>query len=110
MTERKKRLAKNEALFRQVNERIREVGETFAVGEPSPIDFVCECVDEACHEPIRLSLERYERIRAEPTHFVVLKGHETLELERVVRAENGFVVVEKLADEAEIARETDPRG
>ena len=42
---RKDRLARNEALFREVNERVREVGERAGL---DMIDFICECGDADC--------------------------------------------------------------
>jgi predicted NBD/HSP70 family sugar kinase len=108
VTERERRLAKNEALFRGVNEKVTEVkGE---VGDPdAPIEIVCECGREGCLEQVVVTLAEYERVRAAPTHFVVRHGHELAEVERVVERTDRFVVIEKEEGEAAIARETDPR-
>jgi hypothetical protein len=103
------RAARNEALFRQVNERVREVSEAFAVLDPSPVDFICECALPDCAEPVALQLHEYEAVRSVPTHFVVLPAHVLPEIERVVADHGSYVVVEKLAGEQEIARATDPR-
>jgi hypothetical protein len=59
-------------LFRAVNDRIREL-ERFWAGEH---DFVCECSDESCVEVIRMTSEEYEALRAKPTQFAMLPGHE----------------------------------
>jgi hypothetical protein len=105
---RQQRVAKNERLFRQVNERIEEVNEALGKGEPA--DFLCECGDESCTAPVSLTLEEYERVRAEPTHFVIAHGHEAPDVERVVEKTDRYAVVEKFSGEAErIAVETDPR-
>lgn len=103
------RVARNEALFRQVNERVRDVSQAFATLDPSPIDFVCECGTPDCAEPIRLTLEEYEAVRAEPTHFFVVPSHVIPGVERVIAPHDRYVVVEKLPGADEIARETDPR-
>lgn len=103
------RIAQNEALFRQVNERVRDVSEAFATLDPTAVDFVCECGDQDCTEPISLRLHEYEAVRAEPTHFLVLRRHVLPEVERVVEDRGSYVVVEKLPDEEDIARYTDPR-
>jgi hypothetical protein len=103
------RVARNEALFRQVNERVRDVSQPFAALDPSPIDFVCECGNEDCTTPIPLTLGEYESVRANPTHFILVAGHVTPEVERVVADHGSYVVVEKLPDEQKIARYTDPR-
>jgi hypothetical protein len=102
------RIAANEALFRQVNERVRDVSEGFAALDPSPIDFVCECGNRDCTEPISLTLPEYEAVRADSARFAVVPDHVIREVERVVARHGSYVVVEKFPREAEIARETDP--
>lgn len=103
------RLARNEALFRQVNERVREVSQAFATLDPTPVDFVCECGRQDCTEPIALRLHEYEAVRTEPTHFFVLPNHVIPEVEVVASEHGSYVVVEKLPGETEIAEQTDPR-
>jgi hypothetical protein len=101
-------VARNEALFRQVNERIEEVNQK--VGDDSFSDFLCECGDDDCTAPVSLTLAEYERIRSDPTHFVIANGHEKVDLEQVIDKNERYSVVEKFAGEAErIAVETDPR-
>jgi hypothetical protein len=103
------RVALNEALFRQVNERVRDVSQAFATLDPTPVEFVCECGLQECTEPISLRLHEYEAVRAVPTHFFVLPAHVIPEVERVVVDHGSYVVVDKLPGEQEIARETDAR-
>jgi hypothetical protein len=101
---RAERIGKNEGLFREVNERIGEIS------QGTPAEFICECGDKDCRSPVRLSTAEYERVRAEPTRFLVRPGHEMPEVERVVERHEQFFVVEK--DEggpAALAVETDPR-
>jgi hypothetical protein len=105
----KERAARNEALFRQVNERVKEVSDAFAAFDQSPIDFVCECGLGDCVEPIPLTASEYEQVRDAPTQFFLLPGHVLPDVEVVVREADGYVVVEKLPSEEEIAVETDPR-
>jgi hypothetical protein len=101
-------MAKNEALFRQVNERIEEVNENLGAGSYS--DFLCECGDDDCTAPVSMTIAEYEEVRSEPTHFAIANGHEVVDVERVVEKNDRFSVVEKLAGEAgRIAVETDPR-
>jgi hypothetical protein len=110
MGERERRLARNETLYRDVNERVSEVAEQFEAEPDMPIGFICECGAADCTEPIALTLADYEAIRAEPTRFAVVPGHELPEVERVVGRHPAYFVVEKSEEEAqEIARETDPR-
>lgn len=104
--DREQRRAENEAAFRAINEQIAQLGVRF---ETDPLDLVCECSDADCTVRIRVSGSDYERIRAEPTHFVVVPGHETAGIERIVTRTDGFCVVEKGGEAAEIASATDPR-
>jgi hypothetical protein len=105
---RQQRVARNEALFRQVNERIRQVNEPLDPDERT--DFLCECGDDDCTAPVSLTLAEYEEIRSTPTHFVVAHGHGTIDVERVVEKNERYSVVEKFRGEAErVALETDPR-
>jgi hypothetical protein len=105
MSEREERLGKNEAVFREVNERIREV--TII---PAETQFLCECADPSCTAPVSMTLSAYEGVRANPRHFLVVPGHELLEVEDVVEEHEAFTVVRKKAgDAAEIAIATDPR-
>ena len=111
MGEREDRMARNEALFRSVNERMNDLAVELSL--PGAVDasqYFCECGDQACVEKIALPLAEYEAIRAHPTRFLVSRGHDCPEIERVVARQNGYLVVEKLPGEAMIAMETDPRG
>jgi hypothetical protein len=103
------RVARNEALFRQVNERVREVSQAFATFDPTPVDFVCECGNQDCTEPITLTLAEYEAVRAVPTRFFVLASHVIPQVERVVSEHGTYVIVEKLVGEQELAEEMSPR-
>jgi hypothetical protein len=105
------RVGKNEALFREVNERIAEVsGRVVAFDGETTLEFVCECSEERCNEAVELTLAEYESVRAEPTHFFVAPGHVWQpETERAVRESDTYAVVEKTGDAAEVASDDDPR-
>ena len=101
-------MAKNEALFRQVNERIEEVNSKLASDGLS--DFLCECGDDDCTTPISLTLAEYEEVRSVPNYFAIAPGHESIDVEDIIRSGDRYAVVEKHAGEAaRIAVETDPR-
>ena len=100
------RAARNEAVFRRVNERLEEVSETLHVDEAG---FVCECASIDCAERIELALDEYEALRAVPTHFAIKPDHLLPENERVVERHGDYVVVEKVGHAGERARELDPR-
>ena len=109
MEERETRIGKNEAVFREVNERLKEIGESFSlVAERA--DFICECGNATCAEPIQMPLDEYERVRANPTWFAIRPGHEIPDVEFVVERHDRYDVVEKHAgDPAALARKEDPR-
>jgi hypothetical protein len=96
-------IGRNEALFREVNERIREI----TAGQGVPLDervlFQCECGRLECHEQVQLSLGEYEAVRAEPKRFVILPGHEIEAVETVVSRNERFLVVEKHGEAADAA-------
>jgi hypothetical protein len=98
------RLAKNEILFRAINERLDEM----SVPWSKTTDYLCECSDLLCTKVVELTNDEYERVRSRPTVFVVAHGHEQLEIEKVVEATEGFLVVEKIVAVDEIIRQ-DPR-
>jgi hypothetical protein len=104
------RIARNEALFRSVNERVRRLAATFASdAEPDPIRFVCECGSSDCAATISLTIRAYEDVRADPAQFMIVSGHENPEVETVVARHDRYDVVRKHAAEARIAIETNPR-
>ena len=99
--EREIRAARNQALFRAVNEQARELNETFA-SLTGNFAIACECADTDCIETLKISPGAYEEVRANPRHFAVLPDHVYPEVEQVVRATEQYVVVEKMAKAAEI--------
>jgi hypothetical protein len=109
VTPREERLAKNEALFRGVNERVRDV-KADAAQPDELIGFVCECGRETCLEEVELTLAEYEAVRSVSSQFAVKPGHELAEVERVITENDRYLVVEKHEEEALAAREADPRG
>lgn len=106
--EREVRAARNESLFRAVNEQIKGLTDAFAVVAGS-FAIACECADTSCIETLELSPEEYEAIRAEPRQFAVRPEHVYPDTEEVVRESNGFVVVEKTARAADVAEVLDGR-
>jgi hypothetical protein len=107
--ERGKRIGRNEVLFRDVNERLRELGESFSeVAETA--EFICECGRGSCTAQLQLPLSTYEKIRSDPKRFFVIKGHERPEFEKVVEENERYLVVEKLpGGPAGMAIRDDPR-
>jgi hypothetical protein len=105
-----RRKAANEAVFREVNERIEGLQRTFAVAEHEPLHIVCECDRLDCMERIAVAVEVYEGVRASPDLFVVADGHEDRAVEKVVDSGPAYLVVRKRPGEPrEVAESTDPR-
>ena len=102
------RAARNQALFRAVNEQIKSMNEAYAE-VAGTFAIACECADTSCIQTLELSRDEYEAVRAEPRHFAVLPGHVYPDVEDVVRESNGYVVVEKIARAADVAEILDPR-
>ena len=117
MDARLQRKARNEALLREVNERIAEVDkaadEANVAPEQTLFEFLCECggddSDIGCEEHVRMTIEEYERVRSQDDRFAVYPGHEKEALEWVARRNERFVIVDKRA-EAEPFVDDDPRG
>src|SRR5688500_10296379 len=80
--ERERRMTRNEALFREVNERVHEKAEGFGGG--GAFEYLCECANGDCTFQITLTLEQYEGVRADPAQFAVLPLHFTPEIEALV--------------------------
>ena len=61
------RAAKNQSLFRELNERIEELGPSALFAE-----FICECLQKESTEKVSLTAAEYEEIRLHPNRFFVL--------------------------------------
>ena len=106
---RRKRIAKNETLFRSVNEKIEDMSRAFSLATES-MSVVCECGDMNCAEQLDIGLATYEDVRSDATWFVVVPGHEVADVEAIVAHHEGFDVVCKHKGGGEaVAIATDPR-
>jgi xanthine dehydrogenase iron-sulfur cluster and FAD-binding subunit A len=108
MADKELRAARTEALFRDVNERIAESAQRFYADEA---EFVCECADPECAERVPATLDEYEDVRADGTHFLLVPGHEDTGIEHVVaRPHRRFAVVRKVNEVvARTVRRLNPR-
>ena len=102
MDARQKRMATNEALFREVNERIEVMAHQ--LGPDVPYEFLCECANADCTFKLVLLLSAYEAIRADPKQFVVRPLHYTPEVEELVVEEADYWVVRKQGEAGEYVR------
>jgi len=102
----KARLARNEDLFRQVNEKIDDIAARH--GDDAHVyEFFCECSDVDCSERVHLTLPQYAHVREEPARFVVVKGHVLEEIEHVIERAEDHVLIEKHGRAGEVAIKLD---
>lgn len=103
------RIARNQATFRDANERISAAAGVYDVSMRVP--FICECADPTCSEVVRLGLDEYEEIRSDSRHFLNVPGHQTAAqgVSVVVDERNGYVIVEKMGHAGEVAEALDER-
>jgi hypothetical protein len=109
MDAREERLARNELLFRELNETI-EVAAQRHGPDAHVYEFVCECSNIDCTLPLPLTLDVYEDTRGAPDLFLVAPGHDLPEIEDVVHKEDAYQVVRKRGAAAALAERHDPRG
>jgi hypothetical protein len=104
-----KRIARNNATFREANERIGVVAGIYGVEGAVP--FICECEDPACSEIVPLELGQYEEIRADSRRFLNVPGHEAAAQGAavVVERREGYVIVEKVGHAGDVAEALDKR-
>ena len=100
----KDRIARNEAIFREVNERVADLMDSDA----RMTNFLCECGNLDCVEEISLTDVEYTRLRSNPATFAVVPGHALEDVEEIVEKTDRFQIVEKHPHEAAIAEATDP--
>jgi hypothetical protein len=106
------RIARNDATFREANERIEAVADEHGFGDPVP--FICECAELRCTELIQLPIEEYRYVRTNPRWFINVPGHQVAMqgAGSVVEERDGYLIVEKEGHAGEVAEELarDPRG
>jgi hypothetical protein len=110
MSENQRRKAANEAVFRDVNERIESLQRGFAAVERQPLHIVCECDRLDCADQLSVDLDVYEKTRSDSSLFLVRRGHEDGSVEDIVDTGSDYIIVRKLpGDPEQIAELTDPR-
>lgn len=105
------KLAKNQSVFRDANEHLERTAKHLHFEGQYRVPFVCECGDPSCKESVMLSISEYEQIRSHPTWFLLVAGHEDekASYERIVEAERGYAVVEKVGSAGAEAARLDSR-
>ena len=108
--DRQRRAAKNQSLFREINERVKDLNDRFsAVTETA--EWICECANDTCVERIAMSANEYEAVRGDGARFFVAASDEHVwpDVEEVAERNDRYWIVEKIGLAAEIAEQADPR-
>jgi len=95
------RLIRNEQILRDKNTNAEKALKQYFHNDKdvqnAPMEFICECSTLNCKKHVNISISTYEKIHARRDRFVISKGHETPQVEKVVQHEPDFDIVEKPA-------------
>ena len=105
MDPRLERIAKNEEVFRATNREIERAEQTAGSAADGVLEVICECGQDSCTGVIRLTASDYAAAHGQEDRFVVLRGHESSEIERVVEDRGAFLVVDKVGEAEEIVED-----
>jgi hypothetical protein len=96
VSETEERIARNNVIFREANEKIRASADRYDA-DIERIPFICECAAPACMQILQLTRDEYLGVRGHDRRFMTAIGHEAAEgvKAEVVSREDGFLVVEK---------------
>ena len=97
--------ARTQILVREINERVFERD----AHRGADVELLCECAKKECGHTFAITRDDYERVRRVPTHFLVLPGHDSARIERVVARTDAYLVVEKFGRPGVVAVKLDPR-
>lgn len=105
MDPRLERIAKNEEVFRATNRELARAEEQAGAAADGVLEVICECGRDSCNGVIKLTVSEYGDVHAQKDRFVVLRGHESPEIERVVDDRGHFLVVDKVGEAEEIVED-----
>jgi hypothetical protein len=103
MDEREERIAKNETVLRATNREMQRADQAEGATLGQPIEVLCECGRQGCDSVITMTVADYDGIHSQADRFVVLRGHENAEIERVVEERADYFVVDKVGEAEDIA-------
>jgi hypothetical protein len=86
-------LIQKRPLFREVNERIRQVSFSFGPESRSNEILLCECSRPDCDARVEVPADVYDVVRSEGHRYLVAPGHEAPEAEEVVAGAPSYLVV-----------------
>ena len=102
--------------YREIHEHLSQVYNQFAAGTdpdrelPELLELFCECGQQPrCGERVKVHPVTYERVRSEPTTFILAPGHGVAAVEEMIERGDGFLIARNFGRAAEVARAADPR-
>jgi hypothetical protein len=110
-SDRERRAANNQSLFRAGNERLKQFNEEWFGKAPPRGGWVCECANDTCLQHIEMTSGEYEAVRQDGAHFFVAPSDDHIwpDVERVIERSDRYWVVEKTGHARDMARSADPR-
>ena len=93
------RAARNEEIFRSVNERIEAGAEMHRINAPE--QYHCECDRTGCFEFVKLRPSEYREIVEHRYQFVTSPGHLDPRVEQLVESHESYWIVEKIGEARE---------
>jgi hypothetical protein len=102
-----RRLVENEVMSRKPNlkvsrdfDNLKRIAEEDSQAHLLPDDdpnilFLCECSDEKCKTRIKLKKSTYDELHKNSKRFLLVPGHNIPSIERIVKSEKNYMVVEK---------------
>jgi hypothetical protein len=103
------RAARNQSLYRSINEKVKELNQTFSEAGIADSEWICECANTDCTLRIPASLHEYETVRSNPRTFIISPGHLYPQVERVLNENDRYMIVEKIDHAGQIAETLNPR-
>ena len=94
------RLVKNELILRDENEKANKKLHSI-LDSQDKILFVCECSRLRCRDRIGLTNRQFYEMHRNRQRFIIMPGHETAAVEKIVKKTDDFYIVEKYADTSE---------
>ena len=103
MDERDQRIAKNETLLRATNRELEQADQAEGATLGQLNEVLCECGRQGCSGVITMTFMDYDDVHSQADRFVVLRGHENTDIEKVVEERAGYLVVDKIGEAEDIA-------
>jgi hypothetical protein len=112
-----RRLIENELIFRELNQKVvdglAELKElaiahdqaSLAPNTTEQLHFYCECSNIDCHERVLISPAEYEKIHEDTRRFVIAKGHQIPEIEKILNSTPEYDIVEKNREPSQVLSE-----